>query len=357
MMRRRSRAPGLAVPLWLLQAAFFAMIAAPASGGPTLNASVADETAKNQAGAERLATAIKSVVKLRAKALPDARSLATLGAEREGSAIVVGPNGLALTIGYLIIEAESIELQDSQGKAVPATTVAYDHSTGFGLVRALTPLGVTPIPLGDSKAMSEADNAIFATAGGIDAATSTTVVSKRRFAGYWEYMIDDAIFTSPPRFDHSGAALIDRDGKLVGVGSLIVADSAGLGTSRRLPGNMFVPIDLLKPIFDELVQTGQSKRGKHPWLGITSQELEGRVYVQKVQADSPAERAGLKNGDIPLGIGSERITKLEDFYTILWKDRKPGDDIPLTVLQGTEVRKIMVRSIDRSEYVRAKARV
>lgn len=326
--------------------------------GPSLETSA---TAKRDAAtAERLEHAIGAVVKLRSKALPDARSLSTLGSEREGSAIVIGPDGLALTIGYLIVETETIELEDNRGKVVPASMVAYDHGTGFGLVRALAPLDAKPIPLGDSKAVQESDNAIFATAGGVDAATSATVVAKRRFAGYWEYMIDGAIFTTPPRFDHSGAALIDREGKLVGVGSLIVNDALrdpNRAGRARIPGNMFVPIELLKPIIDELVATGSAKAGKHPWLGITSQEMEGRVYVQKVQADSPAERAGLRAGDILLSVGSDRISKLEDFYAVLWKDRRPGDDIVLTVLQGTEVNKVTVRSIDRSEYVKVKTRV
>jgi S1-C subfamily serine protease len=348
-----THSPGRARALLALLA--FVVAAMPAVAGPTLNAAAADRPEKDQAAVEKLSKAISGVIKVKTKALPDARSLATLGAEREGSAIIVGPNGLALTIGYLIIEAETIELEDNEGKTIPATTVAYDHATGFGLVRALSPLKIAPVPLGDSKALAENDSAIFATAGGVDAASSTTVVSKRRFAGYWEYMIDDAIFTSPPRFDHSGAALIDRDGKLVGVGSLIVADAAG-GT-RKLPGNMFVPIDLLKPILDEMVQTGTSRKGRQPWLGVTSQEMEGRVYVQRVQNDSPAERAGLKSGDILLGVGGERISKLEEFYRNLWKDRKPGDEVPLTVLQGTEVKRIVVKSIDRTEYVRSKARI
>ena len=333
----------------------FAFVALQALAGPTLNPAAAERSASDQAAVEHLSKAVNAVVKLKTKALPDARSLQTLGAEREGSAIIVGPNGLALTIGYLIIEAETIELIDNDGKVFPATTVAYDHFTGFGLVRALAPIGITPVALGDSKSLGEADSAIFAAAGGVDAASSTTVVSKRRFAGYWEYMIEDAIFTSPPRFDHSGAALIDREGKLIGIGSLIVADAAN--TSRKLPGNMFVPIDLLKPILDEMVQTGSNKKGRVPWIGVTSQELEGRVYIQRVQRDGPAEQAGLKSGDILLGVGAEKITKLEDFYRSLWKDRKPGDDVPLTVLQGTEIRKIIVRSIDRSEYVRTKARI
>ena len=333
------------------------LFAGQAGAGPTLSTST-DSSARTvaaDANSEKLASAVAAVVKIKSKAIPNARSLATLGAEREGSGIVVGPNGLVLTIGYLIVEAETIELEDADGKLVPATAVAYDHGSGFGLVRSLTNLGIAPIELGNSGTLAENESAIFAAAGGIDAASSTTVVSRRRFAGYGEYMIDDAIFTSPPRFDHSGAALIDRTGALVGVGSLIVADAQP--SIRRLPGNMFVPINLLKPILDEMVQTGSSRRGKHPWLGITSQEVEGRVFVSKVQADSPAERAGLKQGDILLGVESTRVSKLEELYSNLWKDRQPGDEITLTVLQGTEVRKISVKSMDRTEYMRSKSKV
>lgn len=304
---------------------------------------------------DRLAQAVNAVIKVKVKAVPNARSLTTLGAEREGSGIIVGPNGLVLTIGYLIVEAESIELEDNAGKVLPATLVAYDHASGFGLVRSLVPLAIPPVELGDSGKLGESDSAIFASAGGIDAASSTTVVSRRRFAGYWEYMIDDAIFTSPPRFDHSGAALIDKSGALVGVGSLIVSDSSA--SPRRLPGNMFVPINLLKPILDELVKSGTSSRGRHPWLGITSQEMEGRVFISKVQSDGPAERAGLRAGDILLAVGATRVAKLEEFYNALWQGTRPGDELTLTVLQGAEVKTLVVKSMDRTEYMRSKTSI
>ena len=351
------------------------IVAAPTLAGPSLasqpgsSAGSAAALAPSDAGdkatskasvgpdGDALARAIASVVKIKIKASPGARSLQTLGAQREGSAIVVGRDNLLLTIGYLIVEADTVEVENGDGRFVPATVVAYDHASGFGLVRALTPIGLTPIELGSSARMAESDSAIFAPAGGVDAASSTVLVSKRRFAGYWEYMIDDALFTSPPRFDHSGAALIDRNGKLVGVGSLVVADVLPPTERRKLPGNMFVPIDLLKSIMDELLATGTSAKAHRPWIGVTSHEVEGRVFVQRVQRDSPAEAAGLRQGDIVLSVGIEKVAKLEDFYSELWKNRKAGDDVPLTVLQGTEVRKITVKSINRAQYARPKSSI
>ncbi len=334
-----------------------AALAQSALSAPSIPSRV-DEPVKpavSDTSIDRLAQAVNAVIKVKVKAIPNARSLATLGAEREGSGIIVGPNGLVLTIGYLIVEAESIELEDNAGKVLPATLVAYDHASGFGLVRSLVPLAIPPVELGDSGKLGESDSAIFAAAGGIDAASFTTVVSRRRFAGYWEYMIDDAIFTSPPRFDHSGAALIDKSGALVGVGSLIVADSSA--SPRRLPGNMFVPINLLKPILEELVKSGSSARARRPWLGITSQEVEGRVFISKVQADGPAQRAGLRAGDILLAVGATRVTKLEEFYNALWQGTRPGDELALTVLQGAQVRKVVVKSMDRTEYMRSKTSI
>ena len=367
----------LLIAAWRLSSPAFAILAGialtvasagPSRAGPSVAsvasaASAASEpaSAKGDAESERLSKAIAAVVKLKTRALPNARSLNSLGAEREGSAIVIGPNNLLLTIGYLIVEAETVEVENHEGKLIPATVVAYDHGTGFGLVRALAPVGVTPIELGSSSRITPADSAIFASAGGIDSASSTTLVAKRRFAGYWEYMIDDALFTSPPRFDHSGAALIDRSGKLVGVGSLIVADatpgSGAAGGRGKLPGNMFVPIDLLKPIMDEMIKTGSSKLGKRPWLGITSQEMQGRVFVQRVQTESPAERAGIEQGDILLAVGPDKVSTLEDFYSILWKNRQPGDEVTLTMLQGSEIRKIVVKSIDRTQYARSRSSI
>ncbi|HXN14877.1 MAG TPA: S1C family serine protease, partial [Usitatibacter sp.] len=233
---------------------------------------------QDAAAYQHLLDAANAVVGVKMRALSNARSSQSLGAERVGSGVLIASGGLVLTIGYLILEADQIDITTSKGRTVPATVAAYDHATGFGLLRPMVSLDLKPIPLGSSAAIEQLDRMMIAAGGGREEnVTVTTVVSRRAFAGYWEYMIEGAIFTSPPRLDHSGAALINRDGELVGIGSLFVMDAMTPG--ERLPGNMFVPIDLLKPILGELVATGRQRGGLRPWLGINALDEDGNVKV------------------------------------------------------------------------------
>jgi len=257
-----------------------------------------------------------------------------------------------LTIGYLILEADQVDVTTSRGRTVPATVAAYDHATGFGLLRPVLPLDVKPIKLGTSAGVEQLDRMMIAAGGGEETVSVATVVSRRRFAGYWEYLIDGAIFTSPPRTDHSGAALINKDGELVGIGSLFVMDAMTPG--ERLPGNMFVPIDLLKPILDEMVATGRQKAGARPWLGLSSLEEDGRIKVLRVSEDGPADKAGILPGDILLAMGGEKLERLDDFYRRLWSSGAPGVEVTLKVLHGSDIRDVRVRSIDRLDFIRKK---
>jgi serine protease Do len=311
----------------------------------------ADKPAKDDGGYEHLAAAAGSVVGVRTRALSDARSAETLGTERSGSGILIAPSGLVLTIGYLILEADNVEVTASNGRTVPATVVAYDHATGFGLLRPVVPLDVKAIRIGNSSSVEALDRLMIATATG-EAVSVATVVSRRRFAGYWEYLIDDAIFTSPPRIDHSGAALINKDGELVGIGSLLVMDAAKAG--ERLPGNMFVPVDLLKPILDEMIATGRQKGGMRPWLGLSSLEDDGAIRVLRVSTEGPADRAGIRPGDVILAVSGQKVEKLADFYRRLWASGAPGVEVTLRVRQAGAVRDVKLRTIDRFEYARKK---
>lgn len=292
---------------------------------------------------------LSAVVHLKTMINPDGRTVAALGHERDGTAVVIDNDGLILTIGYLMVEAHSAEVVTTAGRAVPANVVGYDHETGFGLLRAMMPLDVQPLPLGRSADLKEHDPVVIAAYGGRDRLAPAAVVSKRGFAGAWEYLLDEAIFTSPPTEDWSGAALIDHAGKLVGIGSLVVDDASGRGEG---PGNMFVPIDRLPPILADLIANGRVSGPGRPWLGVITRELQGRLIVAAVASDSPAEKAGLHHGDIIVGVAGAPADSLADFYRKLYAQGAAGAIIPLEVMRDGERRHFDVRSINRLDHLR-----
>lgn len=332
-----------------LAALVLALPAEAAAARSTVQVQAQAPAADQDAAYQRLVDAANAIVQVKTKALPNARSNATLGQERTGSGALIRGN-LILTIGYLVLEAESVEVTDADGATMPAAVVAYDHATGFGLLRPLREIAQKPIPMGTASPVTQLDRLMIVNGGEEQAVSIATVVSKRKFAGYWEYMIENAIFTAPPRLDHSGAALVNQRGELVGIGSLFVMDA--LAPGERLPGNMFVPVDLVKPIIDEMVKTGSQQAGRRPWLGVNSLEEDGRVKVLQVNEGSPAAQAGLQAGDIILAINGQPIESLEGFYTQLWSGGPAGVDIVLTVLHGPTPRDVTVRSIDRREFMR-----
>lgn len=295
---------------------------------------------------------LSAVVQVTAKILPNARSLATLGPRRQGTGVLVR-DGYVLTIGYLVIEAEAIEVAGADGKVVPATLAAYDHASGFGLLKLIGPLAGKPLPLGDSASLAEREPAMIASYGGREGVSLVYVVSRRPFSGSWEYQLDSAIYTYPPVENWSGAALIGAKGELLGIGSLVVADAGGAGTQS--PGNLFVPIDLLKPIMEDLIAKGRGPGPLRPWLGLNAEELRGRLFVARVSPEGPADRAGVKSGDIVMGVGGEEVGSLAEFYRKVWSRGEAGVEVPLRVLQGMQMKDITVRSIDRLQYFRQKS--
>ena len=288
-----------------------------------------------------------AIVKVSTHAIPDARSSATLGSEREGTGVVIGDNGLILTIGYLIVEADDVSVSDSKGRTLSARVVGYDHATGFGLLRTIAPFDAKPVQLGDSSKIAPREPVMIASSGD-DNITLAYVVSKRAFSGNWEYALEEALYTSPPTMNWSGAGLFDRNGKLLGVGSLIVKEAND--EEPKVPGNMFVPINLLKPILNDLVNTGHRAGPARPWLGISADEVSGRLVVTRVSPDGPADRAGVGVGDIILGVAGEAVRTQNEFYRKVWSRGGAGTEIALRVLQGVDVKELHVESIDRIEY-------
>ncbi len=346
-MRRLNRWSAWSIPVVLVLALV---------GSPARAATAIPDTAQSAISA--FAKANAAVVGIRVGVADDAASAETLGKERTGSGVVIGPDGLILTIGYLMMEAQSIQIITQDNKTLPAQAVAYDLATGFGLVKALLPLrGIEPVALGTLKDLQPGTPLMAATGaqgnGNDGDVAMTQLVSKRAFSGYWEYHIEAAAFTSPPIGNHSGAPLFNQKGELVGIGSLFVSDA--LGGNRRMPGNMFVPVDLLKPILGEMQQTGGTKVSHRPWVGISSTEQGGRVQIVRVSKEGPAQRAGLQPGDLVLAVDGAKVATLEEFYKKLWDRARPDAEVSLTVLQGADIKTIVLKPVDRMSTMRKPA--
>jgi serine protease Do len=300
----------------------------------------------------RIEELVSAVVRIRTHVNPEGRTVEGLGREREGSGILIDNDGLVLTIGYLMVEAYAAEVVDNSGRTVPASVVGYDHETGFGLLRTMEPLRLKPMPLGKSADVKERDPVLVASFGGPDMVAGAYVVAKREFAGNWEYMLDEALFIAPPHPAWSGAALINREGKLVGVGSLIVGDAAG--GNDKTPGNMFVPIDRLLPVLGDLISDGRVAGPGRPWLVVNTDELRGRLFVSRVTPGGPAEKAGLKRGDVVVGVNGEPPKNLADFYRKVWAQGAAGTTVAIDVLQDSQVRRVEIKSINRLDHLKLK---
>ena len=304
-----------------------------------------------EAQSRALQRASESVLGLRTQALADARSLATLGRDREGSGVLIGRDGLVLTIGYLVLEAEQVELSTHDGRHVPARVVAYDQATGLGLVQALAPLGLEPAPLGEASHPMLREPLLVASGGTGGEVAMATLASRRPFSAYWEYHLDSALFTAPPRRDHAGAGLFNSQGELVGVGSLMVADATEPGTPRQ-PGNLFVPVDLLKPVLAELLEQGRSRASLRAWLGVNCVEADGEVRVMRVADDSPADVAGLERGDRIVAIDGHPVAALAMLWKTLWATQPPERDVRLDIVREGRPMAVTVHAVDRAWTLR-----
>ena len=316
-------------------------------------------TDEREAMGRALQRASDASIGLIARAIEGSSSADTLGAVRKGSGVVISDDGVVLTIGYLILEAEQIDLVLDDGRQVPARALAYDLATGFGLVQAVVPLAIASVPLGESARVGADETLMFVSGGRGGAVSPARLVARGQFAGYWEYLIDGALFTAPARGDHSGAGLYNSRGELVGIGSLVLPDARASvrqpGAWLRpadevspIPGNLFVPVDLLKPILDEMRSQGRSQASHRAWLGLNCTEAEGHVTVLRVSRDSPAQAAGLQPGDHILRLDGEAVDDLAGFYQRLWRGGLPEREIHLEIDRAGQPRDLLLRAVDRA---------
>jgi S1-C subfamily serine protease len=296
-----------------------------------------------------LEAALSSLVGLRAIVPADAFTAETLGTERSGNGVLIR-DGVVLTIGYLITEAETIWLHLADGRAVPGHMLAYDQETGFGVVQALARLDLPALPLGQSKATKVGDPVVVAGHGGRKHSVVARIAAKQEFAGNWEYVLDEAIFTAPAHPFWGGTAMIGRAGELLGIGSLQVQQVRESGTPEPL--NMIVPIDILKPILEDLLTLGRPNRPPRPWLGLNATEIDDKIVIARVSNGGPARRANLRTGDIVLAVADREVSDLAAFFRRVWSLGKAGVEVPLTIYRDGRTFEARVTSGDRNRFLK-----
>ena len=298
-----------------------------------------------------LESALASVVGLRSVIPGDAFTADTLGTERGGNGVIIRADGLVLTVGYLVTEAETIWLSLIDGRAVPGTVLGYDQTTGFGLVQALARLDLPALPIGRSSEAKIGEEVVVGGAGGRQRSVAAKIVAKQEFAGYWEYVLDEAIFTSPSHPNWGGTALIGPGGDLIGIGSLQLQEGREQGPPGAL--NMVIPIDLVKPILDDMQTLGRPNRPPRPWLGLYATEIEDKVVVVGLAKDGPAQRADLRTGDVVLSVGGAEVKNLAELYRKVWSLGAAGTEVPLNIYRDGKSFAARVKSSDRNRFLKA----
>lgn len=291
---------------------------------------------------------LDSVVQVRAEVPDEAFTASILGTERIGNGVVIRDDGLVLTIGYLITEAQTVWLTSNTGALVAGYPLAYDFATGFGLLMPLGHLPVRALPLGCSGRHAVGDDVIVVGHGGRAHSLKASIFAKREFAGYWEYLIDDAMFTAPGHPQWGGAAVVDGTGSLIGIGSLLVEENVD---GEQTQGNMIVPVDLLTPVLDTMLATGQGMSPVRPWLGMYMSESDGQLAVAGVAPGGPAEAAGVRNGDLVIEVAGHRVVSLADLFRQIWSLGAAGVEVPLALARNGGLMRVKVRSIDRNELL------
>ena len=295
---------------------------------------------------ERVQRYYESIVSVRSIVPPEARTAASLGVEREGNGVAIDENHI-LTIGYIVLESERIEIGLSDGRSLPAKLIGYDHTSGFGIIKSVVPLTMPHLKLGNSDDINSEEDLLILPSPIRGAGSIVRSVSRRPFTGWWEYFVESPIYTTPPNRFWAGAPILNGNDEILGIGSLFVSESVP-GISS--PGNMSVPINLLKPILEDLLTNGRRKSKIQPYLGISSDQSNDQIIVTRVSEGGPAYQAGVEPQDIIVAINGSQITTLESFYKKIWKSGEAGVTIELSVLRSGSLMNFKLKTVDRLDY-------
>lgn len=295
-----------------------------------------------------LDSAINSVVKVRTSIPAAAFTADVLGTERIGSGVLINNSGLILTVGYLVTEAETVWLTTNLNQSIPGHVVAYDQSSGLGLVQALGSLDIDASELDSSDLITVNDDIFFISYGGIEHSLCSKISRIDEFAGYWEYLLEAAIYTSPPHPQWGGAAVFNKKGHIIGIGSLFLQE---IFEGQNLQGNLAIPTSILKSIMGDMLEFGRSSAPARPWLGMYAVESEKTLTVNSLARYGPAELAGVLQGDKVVGVGEESVSTLANFFRSVWTLGAAGVSVPININRNGNQLQLVINSIDRNDFL------
>jgi len=300
--------------------------------------------------ADQFATALVSI---ESTINPDGRTVALLGDNRSGTGVMIDSHGLIVTVGYLLLEASEVRISFYNGVQVPATVVAIDAQSGLALVQVAEGYAgelpdITPVKLGQSALVVKDDRVIVLPANGLEAAASVRIHSAREFSAPWEYLLENALYTMPPVRNFSGAALINREAELIGIGTLALQNITD-SDDGTVPGNLFIPVDLLTSRLGTMLTQSvkQVEPSDRAWLGLMVDEM---LSVTRVLDASPAMEAGIQAGDIILGINDNHVVSRANLYRSLWSTVSVADDVALLVSRAGKLTPLKAKPVYRSSW-------
>jgi S1-C subfamily serine protease len=286
---------------------------------------------------------LSSVVHIHTEVPSAHPSTRILGDERMGTGTVVDPSGLILTVNYVVMGGETIQVTLARGRALRAEIVAQDFEVGLALLRVKRQ-GLPAAPVTASESLTRGDP-VFA--------LGSTGPRERRVAGglvtylgefeaYWEYLLDRGIVSSAANPGFGGGPLFTLSGKMVGVVSLNLNEIAR--------SSLAIPVECYLRNQEEFVRFGRVvSRPQRAWLGVFAHVLEEGVVVAGLVPNGPGARSGIQEGDLIVSLDAREVPTRKDLYLSLWR-HAPGEKMTLEVMRDNQVRRLSVTAGDRADF-------
>ena len=276
--------------------------------------------------------------------IPQSHSSAEiLGTERMGSAVVVDPRGLVLTVNYVVMGARRLRITLSDGRRASAEIAAQDFESGLALLRVQA--DALPVaPLGSSETLDRGAP-VFAigSVGPRERRVASGIVTDLGpFDAYCEYLLDRGIVSTATNPGFGGGPLFDMRGSVVGIVSLNLNE-----IGRQ---SLAIPIECYTEHRAEFLRFGRVvSRPRRAWIGVFPHPVQEGLVVAGLVPKGPGDRGGLREGDVILRVDDEEVETRPALYAALWRHR-PGERVVLDVVRENRLHRVEVIGEDRAEF-------